>query len=60
MLNADKIVRQLVERRGAMEQGIFSHPPSDWDEFQRRLGMWSELNNVIDVIINPEDEDDKL
>ena len=26
---------------------MFSHPPSNWEEFQKRLGRWSELQELI-------------
>ena len=42
----------LIERRAEMETGVMTHPPSTWDEFQKRLGRWIELTNLIQLIEN--------
>jgi len=43
-------LRRLLERQLAMQEGIFTHPPSDWSEFQKRLGRWCELDDLINDI----------
>lgn len=30
-----------------MESEIFEHPPADWSAFQRRLGQYLELQDLI-------------
>lgn len=40
----------LLKRREDMVNGMFTHPPSDWEEFQKRLGMWVELTRIIEMI----------
>lgn len=43
----EKFLRQLVAKRSEMERDVFSSPPSDWAGFQRRLGAYVELENLI-------------
>lgn len=43
-------LRLLRDRRAEMETGVMTHPPSTWDEFQKRLGRWIELTNLIQLI----------
>jgi hypothetical protein len=33
-----------------METAVMTNPPSTWEEFQKRLGRWSELCLLIDMI----------
>lgn len=46
----EHFLRALLERREEMEKGMFTHPPSTWEEFQKRLGRWIELSTTIDTI----------
>lgn len=46
----EKLYQLLKDRRDLMESGIFTHPPSNWDEYQKRLGMWAELTALILII----------
>ena len=48
----------LMTRLEALEKGVFSHPPSDWEEFQRRLGRYQELRYLIDQINGIIEEND--
>lgn len=43
----EKFLRQLVTKRSEMERDVFSSPPADWAGFQRRLGAYVELENLI-------------
>jgi hypothetical protein len=43
----EKLLRGLVAKRSSMESEIFEHPPADWPAFQRRLGQYLELQNLI-------------
>lgn len=43
----EALLNQLIVRRAEMEQAIFQHPPEDWAAFQRRMGAWVELSNLI-------------
>jgi hypothetical protein len=43
----------------ALEEGVFSHPASDWEEYQKRLGRWAELTHLIETIQGKLQEDDK-
>lgn len=36
-----------VKRRSQMEAEVFTHPPRDWSEFQRRLGAWHEVDLLV-------------
>lgn len=49
MLSPDlqQFYAQTIQRKADLEQGVFRHPPSDWAEFQRRLGQWQELELSI-------------
>lgn len=55
----EKLLVYLRTRREDMEHGIFSHPPSDWAEFQKRLGRWAELTALIDEIEGKVEEANK-
>lgn len=46
----DTLLKFLLERKEAMEEAVFTHPPSSWEEFQNRLGRWTELSVLIDEI----------
>ena len=54
----EDLLKFLLERKGAMETGIFTHPPGNWDEYQKRLGRWSELSTLIDMISGKIKEND--
>lgn len=54
----ENLLRLLIERKTAMEAGIFTHPPGSWDEYQKRLGRWSELSTLIDMISGKIKEND--
>lgn len=43
----EKLIRELVAKRSAMESEVFEHPPANWDQFQRRLGQYYELQALI-------------
>jgi hypothetical protein len=47
----EKFLRQLVSKRSEMERSVFDSPPSDWAGFQRRLGAYVELEELI-VLVN--------
>ena len=46
----DKLFNELVEKRAAMALGVFMSPPSDWAGFQKRLGQFIELNELIESL----------
>lgn len=46
----EHFLRLLMERRAELETAVMTHPPSNWEEFQKRLGRWSELCLLIDLI----------
>jgi hypothetical protein len=46
----EQLLKFLTERKIATEEGMFTHPPSSWDEFQNRLGRWAELVEIIGEI----------
>lgn len=33
-----------------MALAVFDHPPTDWAEFQKRLGQYIELAALIDIV----------
>ena len=43
----EQLLKFLTERKILMEEGMFTHPPSNWEEFQNRLGRWAELSELI-------------
>lgn len=43
----EKLIRELVAKRSVMESEIFEHPPADWPAFQRRMGQYMELQDLI-------------
>lgn len=43
----EKLIRELVAKRSVMESEVFEHPPQTWDQFQRRLGQYYELQALI-------------
>jgi hypothetical protein len=47
---SESLVIVLHKRRDDLEQSVFEFPPSTWDEFQRRLGQWIELTNLINEL----------
>lgn len=46
----EKIHRELIERRAAMALEVFDSPPADWSAFQRRLGQYQELAELIAIV----------
>lgn len=52
--------RKLKDRRTELEESVFLHPPADWVEYQKRLGSWTEVDNLIaelkPIIEGKEDE----
>ena len=46
----EKIYRELIERRAAMALEMLDSPPTDWSAFQRRLGQYQELADLIDIV----------
>ena len=46
----EKIYRELIERRAAMALEMLDSPPTDWPAFQRRLGQYQELADLIDIV----------
>jgi hypothetical protein len=43
----EQLLKFLTARKLATEAGVFTHPPSNWEEFQNRLGRWAELSELI-------------
>ncbi len=54
------LLARLEQRRAALEANIFQFPPSDWPEFQRRLGAWQELEGHIIEVKQELEEKDEL
>lgn len=48
----EKLYRELIERRAEMALGMLDSPPADWPAFQRRLGQYMELADLIDIVKN--------
>lgn len=46
----ERTYRELIERRAAMALEVFDSPPQDWPAFQRRLGQYQELAELIDIV----------
>jgi len=46
----EKIHRELIERRAVMALDVFDSPPQDWPAFQRRLGQYQELAELIAIV----------
>lgn len=46
----EKLYRQLIERRAEMALAVFDSPPADWAAFQKRLGSYCELADLIDIV----------
>lgn len=46
----DKLFNELVEKRAAMALGVFMNPPSNWEGFQKMLGRFIELNELIESL----------
>lgn len=46
----EKLYRELIERRAAMALSVFDSPPQDWSAFQKRLGSYVELAELIDIV----------
>lgn len=48
----EKLYRELIERRAEMALAVFDSPPADWPAFQRRLGQYMELADLVDIVKN--------
>lgn len=46
----ERVYRELIERRAAMALEVFDSPPTDWSAFQRRLGQYQELAELIAIV----------
>ena len=46
----EKIYRELIQRRAVMALEMLDSPPTDWPAFQRRLGAYQELADLIDIV----------
>lgn len=46
----EAFLRELIERRDALESGVFEHPCATWEDYQRRMGRWCELTEMINAI----------
>lgn len=46
----EKLYRELIERRAKMALEVFDSPPADWAAFQRRMGQYVELADLIDIV----------
>ena len=46
----ERLYKGLIEHRAEMALDVLDSPPSDWAAFQRRLGGYVELANVIHEI----------
>lgn len=54
----EALLKALMQRREEMEAGVFTHPASSWEEYQKRLGRWVELSTVINLINGKIEEQD--
>lgn len=50
LADVQELYAATVQRRAELERATFEHPPTDWAEFQRRLGQWQELSLEIQEI----------
>lgn len=46
----ERVYRGLIERRAAMALEMLDSPPQDWPAFQRRLGQYQELAELIAIV----------
>lgn len=46
----EKLLRELIARRAEMAFTVFESPPSDWAAFQKRLGAFVELDDLIAIV----------
>lgn len=46
----DKLLKELIERRAELALGAFESPPSDWAGFQKRLGRFIEVTELIELV----------
>ena len=46
----ERVYRGLIERRAAMALEMLDSPPQDWSAFQRRLGQYQELAELIAIV----------
>lgn len=59
----EDLLKAVLARQRALEEAVFSNPPSTYDQFKERLGRWIELNEtkawVAEVLRQADiDEDD--
>lgn len=50
MLTPGEILGSLQKAQQDLMEGTFSTPPSTWEEFQRRLGMYQANETTINDI----------
>jgi uncharacterized protein (DUF2236 family) len=46
----DKVLAELQARRAELALSAFDAPPSDWSAFQRMLGRYCEIVDLIDIV----------
>ena len=46
----EKLYKELIERRANMALEVFDSPPADWAAFQRRMGQYVELHDLIGIV----------
>lgn len=44
----DKLLIDVITRRNNLEREVFSMPPADMLDFNRRLGAWLELTKTAE------------
>jgi hypothetical protein len=44
----EKLYRELISRMAKMQIDVFTSPPHDMLDFNRRLGAWLELKLITD------------
>jgi hypothetical protein len=42
----EKLYRELISRMAMMQVDIFKSPPQTMDDFNKRLGAWTELDRI--------------
>lgn len=59
-MRADDIVIALRKRQEAMQTDIFNKPPQNFDEFMKRVYVWTGLNEALSVVedVRKKDRDD--
>lgn len=59
-MRAEDLISALRKRQEIMQVDIFNKPPQNFDEFTKRLGVWTGLNDALSVIedVRKRDEDE--